>query len=1012
VFPDCSTPKNKLGAVRHIPNGRDTLNAWILLATVGLGGFPQTPVDSENDVTAVTILLNRCVNCHGPEKQKNGLRLDERDKALLGGDSGKAIDIEHPDQSSILKHIQSKGSDRMPPKGESLSPSDIQSIRTWISKGAKWPILRRSNQQRETKSNDHWAWQPLKKYQAVTTDEASRSLDNFWKNQLLQKGWAPSREANRRTLIRRLSFDLHGMPPDPGDIETFIHDKNPAAWANLVEKYLASPRYGERWARHWLDIIHYADTHGFERDQKRENAWRYRDWVIRALNSDMPYDQFLRYQIAGDVFRPNDPDAIIATGFLAAGPWDFVGQAETPSPLIKRLARADDLDDMTTQVMAASCAMTVNCARCHDHKLDPISQAEYYSLWSVFSGVKRGNREIDPREVELLASEKAKRQLDLTSAKRQLAQMGDKGLDLADIVGGGNGTGNGNKGNGLGIVSGKPQKNKTDRIVAGSENRPIALPGPYLKSLVIPSGGKSGEVPLTNDGLIAHGIPKTSGEAWDAVRNGPVNAQKATNIGLVDFGAPGHSLLGLHANAAITFDLAGFRNTISSDLKFQTVIGYGGRPEGKASADVRVLIDGQPAFHFENISSETGHIAINIPLGTTTKFLTLMATEGSDGNIGFDQVYFGDPRIVDANPRKNSDKELAQIVKLKAEVESLERQLQTITFPKLVYAVVPGQPEPIRILLRGNPEQPGAPVNPGALKLVQNLDPNLGTSEMAEGQRRLALANWITHPENPLPPRVMVNRIWQHHFGIGLVETPSDFGLGGSKPSNPELLDWLASEFKASGLSVKSMHRIILNSKVYKQDSQNNNPKAASADSSNRFLWRQNPRRLDGESVRDSILSVSGTLNPEMYGPGYQDFEYKEEYAPVYRYVYREDPVTWKRSIYRFVVRTTPEPLLTALDCPNPANLSPIRNITTTANQALALLNGDFVTAQSRHFAKRLGTPTSSNRDEQVRKGFLLAFGRAPSDREQIASRLLIEKVGLNEFCRMLINSNEFIYVD
>lgn len=989
------------------------MNTCIFLAILGLGIFTQAPVASENEWKAVTILQNRCTPCHGTQKQKNGLRLDNREKALLGGDSGKAIDLEHPDQSRILKHIQSKGSDRMPPKGESLTPSEIQTVREWITNGANWPTLAKPGTiKSETASQDHWAWQPLKKIQAIPMPQALQYLDKIWKQKLLENGWEPAKQADRRTLIRRLSFDLHGLPPDQADIETFINDKNPEAWTNLVEKYLASPRYGERWARHWLDIIHYADTHGFERDQKREHAWRYRDWVIRALNKDIPYDHFLKEQIAGDILRPNDPEAIVATGFLAAGPWDFVGQAETPSPVIKRLARADDLDDMTNQVMAATCAMTVNCARCHDHKLDPISQEEYYSLWSVFSGVKRGNREIDPKEVAQIAQDKAKQQKDLESAKARLAQLEEQGLDLADIVGGGNGTGNGTKGNGIGIVSGKPQKDKSDRIIAGSENRPVALPGPYLKSVVIPSGGKPVGIPLTNDGLIALGIPKTSGEAWDAIRNGPVNAQKSTNIGKIDFSASGHSLLGLHANGAITFDLQGFRKTLSGDLKFQTMVGYGGRPPGKASADVRVLIDGQTAFQMENISSDTGYISINIPLDTKSKFLTLMATEGEDGNIGFDQVFFGDPRIKPANPSPKSDKDLSNIVKLKSEIESLEAKLQTNPTPKVVYGVVPGQPEPIRILRRGNPEQPAGTVTPATLKLVRNLNPNLGNGDMPEGQRRLALAKWITHPDNPLPPRVMVNRIWQHHFGIGLVETPSDFGLGGSKPSNPELLEWLAGEFVASGLSIKTIHRIILNSQVYKQESSTNNPLAALSDSSNRLLWRQNPRRLDGESVRDSILAVSGTLNPKMFGPGYQDFEYKEEYAPVYRYVYREDPETWRRSVYRFVVRTTPEPLLTALDCPNPANLSPSRSVTTTANQALALLNGEFVAAQSTHFAKRLKALHPSAINEQAKKGFLLAFGRLPNERERIASHVLIEKAGLEEFCRMLLNSNEFIYVD
>ncbi len=976
------------------------------------GKFAQPAQDSNEDVAAFAILKTRCFSCHGSQKQKNGLRLDKRENAISGGDSGTAINLANPGSSLILNRVQSKGPDRMPPNGDGLSSNEIQVLKNWIAKGAQWQPDTNFIQKKESDPKDHWAWQPLKKIRALSITEATKTVDNLWQNQLEKKAIKPSNEADRKTLIRRLAFDLHGLPPDQVDIEAFIHDKNPSAWANLVDKYLSSPRYGERWSRHWLDIIHYADTHGFERDQKRENAWRYRDWVIQSFNKDMPYDQFLKDQIAGDVIRPNDPEAIVATGFLAAGPWDFVGQAETPSPVIKRLARADDLDDIVTQVMTATCAMTVNCARCHDHKLDPISQEEYYSLWSVFSGVKRGDRHIDTGELESLASDRSRTLADLASTKYQLSQLEFNGLDLADIVGGGNGTGTGTKGQGLNITSGKTQKEKIDRIIAGQENRPIPLSGPFLKSLVIPSGGQTAGVPLTPDGLFAQGIPKTSGEGWDAVRNGPVNAQKATNIGPVDFGTSGHSLLGLHANAAITFDLDGFRKSVSKELKFTSEVGYGGRPEGKASADVLVLIDGQTVFLFENISQQTGRISINIPILQTAKYLTLMATEGSDGNIGFDQVFFGDPRIVPFNPPKKSDNELAQIRKLKARIESIESSLNSTNKPKQVYGIVPTQPEAIRILRRGNPEQPAAHVTPATLKLVRNLNPNLGKADTPEGQRRLALALWITNSDNPLTSRVMVNRIWQHHFGVGLVETPSDFGLGGGKPSNPELLDWLASEFVASGFSAKRIHRIILNSQAYKQASHTQNPQAAFRDSSNIYLWRQNPRRLDGESIRDSILAVSGTLNSKMYGPGYQDFEYKEEYAPVYRYVYREDPEKFRRSIYRFVVRTTPEPLLTTLDCPNPANLSPTRNITTTANQALALLNGDFVSAQSLHFAKRLEKLHPDSIDGQIRGGFLLAFGRIPGKREESASRFLIEKAGLDAFCRMLINSNEFIYVD
>jgi hypothetical protein len=320
----------------------------------------------------------------------------------------------------------------------------------------------------------------------------------------------------------------------------------------------------------------------------------------------------------------------------------------------------------------------------------------------------------------------------------------------------------------------------------------------------------------------------------------------------------------------------------------------------------------------------------------------------------------------------------------------------------------------VKVNLRGNPEALGDEVSPGTLSAIAALPPSFGDASLPEGERRRALADWITSPANPLTPRVIANRLWHHHFGTGLVDTPSDFGLGGGQPSHPELLDWLAAEVAARKWSLKAMHRLICTSHAYRQRSIDV-PEAAAAlaiDADNRLLWRQSPRRLDAESLRDATLAVTGCLNPEMHGPGYRDFDYEEAYAPIYRYITPDSPELWRRSIYRFIVRSTPHSFMTTLDCPNPANLTPARIETTTALQSLALMNNDFMLRQAGHFAKRLEREAGTDPAAQVRRGFALAFSREPDNAELTAAVALVESQGLAQLCRMLFNANEFVSVD
>jgi len=911
-----------------------------------------------------------------------------------------------------------------------------------------------------TKAGDaasHWSYQPVVRPALPSVRNSAwvrNDLDRFILAKLEAKGLQPSPEADPRTLIRRLYFDLLGVPPTPEEVEAFVRECFPignrqSAIANLIDRLLASSHYGERWARHWLDIAHYADTHGFERDQLRPHAWRYRDYVIAALNADKPYDQFLREQIAGDVLAHAsqlstlNSQLLAATGFLAAGPWDFVGQVETRSDLLKRAARADDLDDMVTQVLTASMGVTINCARCHDHKLDPISQREYYGLWAVFAGVKRGDRELDPAAAERREAERKQLQARLREVSSELGRLTGEGLDLADMVGGGNGRGTGVKGAGLDLRTGNVVKDKLGDHRDIQVNRrqkpewPDANAPKFVQWIFLPDG--KSPVQLANQVTVSN-LPPTSGHAWDAIRNGPLNAQVSTKLDGVDFATAGHSILGLHANAGITFDLAEIRKASGfAKLRLTAQVGFGAGPVAAATrADFSVFAGKELLFQKLKLRKDES-ARVDLALPTAAETLTLIATDGGDG-IGHDLLFLGDARLspdTDAQALAAADR--VRIEALRTEEKQLTAALNAEADPEKVYAITNTEPAVVKVLRRGNPEDAQEEVVPGVLACVKHATADF-TRAKTEGERRLALAEWITHPANPLTRRVLVNRLWHHHFGVGLVDTPSDFGKGGGVPSHPELLDWLAEEFLARGWSLKAMHRLICTSAAYRQQSVISNQSlvisragrpaaspgkgantkslitnyslAQRLDASNRLLWRQNPRRLDAESTRDAVLAVSGKLNLAAGGPGWRDFKYTEAYAPIYQYVTADTPELWRRSIYRFIVRTTPHQFMTTLDCPNPANLTPARTATTTALQALTLSNNEFVLQQARHFAARVEREAGADPATQINRAFQLAFARSPSQPELAAARDLVRTDGVFSLCRMLLNANEFVYLD
>jgi hypothetical protein len=925
------------------------------------------------------LLKEHCVSCHGGKKQKGELRLDAKTFAFKGGHGGPAIVAGSADASPLFQRITSADADeRMPPDGEPLTTAQKHLVQEWIESGAVWP----ENDADKAATVDiraaHWAVQPIRK-----DFPANASIDSFIEAKLRENNLTMSPEADARTLTRRLHFGLLGLPPTPS--------RQPyASYETLVDELLASPHYGERWARHWLDIAHYADTHGFERDQLRPNAWRYRDYVINSLNADKPYDQFIREQIAGDVIAPNDPQSVIATGFLAAGPWDFVGQVETQSPMLKRAARAGDLDDMVTQVITATMAITINCARCHDHKLDPITQQEYYSLWSVFSGVNRGDREVSAIEATRLADEKIRLAKELTHIEASISKLAGEGIELAKLI---------PEASGIDVRNGSVTKEKQAYHRDIEPNQFKNVPTiPSILNVFVPNGPAP--------------TPTTSGHFWDTITNRPLNAQRSTKLGATDYAAKGHTLLAMHANSGITFDLPKLREQSNlTAMRLTGLVGFGAEKEAAESrADFTVVVDAELKFQKLKLrKDETAVLDVDVPANAKT--LTLIATDGGDG-IGSDLLFIGDPKLAPAaNDTRLTETQAAELNQLRTVASKLESDLQALGEPSKVYAIVSqNMPPAIKVQRRGNAEDEAQEVTPGAFSWAKHSPAAFGDQTTPEAQRRLALANWITHSENPLTARVIVNRLWHHHFGQGLVNTPSDFGLGGNIPSHPELLDFLARELTTNGWSLKRIHKLILMSTAYRQRSvRPENP--VRSDSENRLLWRQNPRRLDAESIHDAVLSISGKLNPQRGGPGFKDFNYHEAYAPIYEYITPDKPDLWKRNIYRFIVRTTPHQFLTTLDCPDPANLTPSRMQTTTALQALTLSNNDFMLRQARYFATRIETEAPDT-PARIRRAFELCFQRPPTSDELRAAQSLVTEQSLFALCRMLINANEFVYLD
>ena len=990
----------------------------------------ERAIDFGRDVQP--LLERACLKCHGPEKQKGGYRVDTKSAALTGGDNFAPNIVPGKSAESPLIHFVG-GLDpdmKMPAKGDPLTTSEIAILRAWIDQGAAWPG---SETEPEKDPLDWWSLRALNKPPVPkqtqfggAKSELGNPIDAFIRAKLAENGLAPSPPADARTLIRRVYFDLTGLPPTPEEVEAFIaasaHDAN-TAYRAVVERLLASPRYGERWARHWLDVVHYGDTHGYDKDKPRENAWPYRDYVIRALNADKPYARFVQEQIAGDALFPGTEDGITALGFIAAGPWDLIGHAEVPETKTDgKIARLLDRDDMVANTMNTFCATTVQCARCHNHKFDPVKQEDYYRLQAVFAAVDRADKTYFPDPAtgkRHAALERQKRELrerkqqfERTAEQRAVAGLKELDAQIEKLAREPKGAAAAEFGYHSAIAAAEDAM-KWVQVDLG-QSRPIAqvVLAPCHDDFNSIGAGfgfpRRFRVDVSDDPEFRGFI--TIGESMAADLPNP-------GISRVSYSASGTSARYVRVTAT---KLAPRKGDYIFALAELEVLDANGRNVASGAAVTALdSIEAPPRWRKANLTD--GRFPANSSAPT-------------------DALAAASKRRRELLLAALEEPARVELERVEQSLAGVAAELAKLPPPKRVYAGTVhrgegafagtgangGKPRPIFVLSRGDVRQPGKEVGPGTLPVLPGAESSFHLPpDCDESARRAALAEWITDHRNPLTWRVIVNRVWQWHFGRGLVDSPNDFGRMGQQPSHPELLDWLACDFRDNGGSLKDLHRLILTSASYRQassvsptaddccdESAPASPQLLDAD--NRLLWRMNRRKLEAEAVRDAMLSVAGKLDLSMGGPGYRDFAIeKAEHSP--QYVYRahdaDDPHTHRRSIYRFIVRSQPQPFMSALDCADPSISVDKRNETINALQALAWRNNKVTVAMGRHFAARIADVAKTT-EEQITSAVRLALQRNPTADEHATLTAYAREHGLPNACRVILNLNEFAFVD
>lgn len=919
------------------------------------------------------VLVEHCYSCHSSEakKLKGNLYLDSKAGWQKGGDSGEpAILPGDPEASLLIRTVKHLEEDmEMPPKKPKLPDAVIADLVTWVKMGAPDP---REGVKLEAKRGDKswWSLQPIAK--SFKHD----NIDGFITAKLAEKELTLNPPADPRALIRRLTYDLTGLPPTNEEVEAFAasytSNQSHKTYSDLIDRLLASPRYGERWGRHWLDVIRFGESNGFERNFIIDDLHPFRDYVIKSINDDKPFNQFITEHLAGDVIGKNNPQVEVGSAFLVAGPYDDVGNQ---SIVAQKNIRAATLDDMITATSGAFLGLTINCARCHDHKFDPVPTEDYYRLRAAFEGVTHGRRvvatqaqqaahaaAITPLNVELKRLEAQRSKLDQAidaRARLQLATMKSTRPKVDEF-----GTEES-----FAPVEAKQLKFvirhfSTDYQAAGGRR---AGGGKLTEFQVWSTDGRN--VALASNGTQAEGAKSTTAEDFPEAygpqycidgRRGEAWFIGSPPVLTLTFAKP-------ETIHGITFiNTRGDRGTDESKVRGATPTGY----------DVQVSMDG--------------------------KTWTTVATE--EGREPWSPGH----AIAKARESVITKEETSQLAALNRQIAQVQGKIKSVPALPQMWVGTHKQPDEATTVHKGgDPMKPGDVVVPASLSVLdQTTPPYELKSDADEGERRLALAKWITSDDNPLTPRVLANRVWQHHFGTGIVDTPSDFGFLGSQPTHPELLDYLASRLISNGWKLKELHREILLSKTYQQSAAYRED-AAKADKDARLLWRFPPRRLSAEEIRDTMLTVAGKMQLEpMGGPGFRLYKFTQNNVCTYFPLDVHGPETYRRAVYHQNARASVVDVLNDFDLPDIAFAAPKRANTTTPLQALTLLNHSFTLDMSDALAKRVEGP------EAVETAYRLLFQREPTASESGAAHALISKHGLKSLCRALLNSNELLYLE
>ena len=851
---------------------RVALVVSVILACTGLSTPVAADAAAPNYAKEIApILEQRCVQCHGDKQQLSGLRVDSREALLQGGSRGPSLEPGNAAASLLYRHVAGMAEPRMP-FGSTLNTEEIAALERWINAGAPWEIA--AEEAHEGKV--WWAFKNPERHGPPAGE--AHPIDAFLAARLSEDGVERAPRADPRTLVRRAYLDLVGLLPPPAVVAAFEKDPSKEAFSRLANELLDSPRYGERWGRHWLDAVRYADSSGYEHDYDQPHAWRYRDYVIRAFNEDKPYDRFVHEQLAGDEVEDPSFDALIATGMLRIGPRVLFREKDNPQ------YRYNYLDDIIATTGRVFLGLTVDCARCHDHKFDAISQMDYYRTMAVFFPYVRYEFPLaDPETVKRheAASEKIEAQIE--PLKRRIANV----------------------------------------------------QAPYKK--------------LARE----RALEEYPEEIQVAVRTPE------------DRRTEGQQLLAAQVQS----------------------VGVSGYEELVSESDAELIAE---------LKAQVGKLEEQLPAPLP------MAMGVRDGDYRFAPDGLGD----EPQPGKGDRQDFSGI--------------EGTWLPVSGYT-----PPQARFMPNADYRTLGDVVEPGVIEALAGkgaFEPASPQHRISTG-RRLALARWITAPDNPLSARVMVNRIWMHHFGEGIVRTASNFGSMGTRPTHPKLLDWLATEFVDRGWSIKAMHRLIMSSDSYQMASAHSDPVAAKADPDNALLWRYRQRRLEGEVIRDIILDASGNLNLQAGGPGFFPpipEEVRESFPKGKWDMSEPGPVNWRRSVYAYAKRGLRYPLFEVFDQPNMNVTCERRTTTTVPTQALTLLNNEFALRQASAYAKRVAGLADSD-EGRVRAAYAIALSREPRQSEMDANLEFLQRQreyhqgdalkALTDLCDVILNLNEFLYV-